>query len=258
MGEERRSVWGYIVEHCNYEREYIIADKNFHREGRTNGLLKKISEKTEILGSDAVKTILLHKIDELPLLIKDVFWGHDIDARLEILPKEISEEIQQFMKINTPGFIDQAFKNPQTHFKRFDSQHYYRRLNTFVQNITLGLPHLIIPNKIIANDSASIQQEKTCSIWAELFTHECQDTDTIERMDKFMKIVLEKLGSNAVKELVLHSDGARPVIFYPAIRREESLLKTMLKYLTVKDRKKVQRQIDALLEKTSNTTQDEN
>jgi hypothetical protein len=214
-----------------------------------------------------VKTILLHKIDELPLLIKDVFWGHDIDARLKMLPKEISEEIQQFMKINTPGFIDQAFKNPQTHFKRFDSQHYYKRLNTlisflnyssdiqlqqFVQNITSF--NLIIP--IIA----PIQQEKTCSIWAELFTHECKDyqTDTIERMDKFMKIVLEKLGSNAVKELVLHNDGARPVIFYPAIRREESLLKTMLKYLTVKDRKKVQRQIDALLEKTSNTTQDEN
>jgi hypothetical protein len=51
MGEERRIVWGYIVEHCNYETEYIIVDQIFHGVGRTNELLKKISEKTEILGS---------------------------------------------------------------------------------------------------------------------------------------------------------------------------------------------------------------
>jgi uncharacterized protein YutD len=41
MGEERRSAWGYIVEHCNYETEYMIVDKIFHREGRTNELFKK-------------------------------------------------------------------------------------------------------------------------------------------------------------------------------------------------------------------------
>jgi hypothetical protein len=57
-------------------------------------------------------------------------------------------------------------------------------------------------------------------------------------MDKFMKCLSEKLGSNAVKELVLHNDGERPVIFYPVMREKEKLQEKMLKYLTVKDRKK--------------------
>jgi hypothetical protein len=50
-----------------------------------------------------MKTILLHKIDELPLLIKDVFWGHDIDAWLEI-----QLEIQQFMKINKTCWVHRS------------------------------------------------------------------------------------------------------------------------------------------------------
>jgi hypothetical protein len=58
-------------------------------------------------------------------------------------------------------------------------------------------------------------------------------------MDKFMQLVLEKLGSNAVKELVLHSDGEMQVILYPALRGEEKMLETMLKYLAAKDRKKI-------------------
>jgi hypothetical protein len=206
-----------------------------------------VSEKTDILGSDALKTILLHKIDGIPLLLKAVLWGEDIDARLEILPKEIREDIQQIMEINAPRLINEAFLNPQTHFKIFDSFNCYNRLNTlifflsysndtqlqqFVQNITSF--DLIIP--IVMH----IQDEKKCSIWTELLTHACHDRNTadIAKMDKFMKCLSEKLGSNAVKELVLHNDGERPVIFYPVMREKEKLQEKMLKYLTVKDRKK--------------------
>jgi len=206
--------------------------------------------------------MLFHKIDEIPLLLKAVLWGSDIDAWLEILPKEIREEIQQFMKINAPELIDRAYQNPQTHFKIFDSQHYYNRLNTlisflnysndiqlqhFVQNITSF--NLIVPL------NGPIQKEKSCSIWAELLTHARHDTNTddIAKMNKFMKIVSEKLGSNAVKELVLHNDGERPVIFYPVMRGEEKLLEKILNYLTAKDRKKVQRQIDQFLGETCKT-----
>jgi hypothetical protein len=110
-----------------------------------------------MLGSDALKTILLHITDKIPLL-KAVLCGEDIDARLEILPKEIREDIQQIMEINAPGLIDRAFQNPQTHFKIFDTFDCYNRFNTlivflsysndtqlqqFVQNITSF--DLIIP-----------------------------------------------------------------------------------------------------------------
>jgi hypothetical protein len=121
------------------------------------------------------------------------------------------------------------------------------QLQQFVQNITLF--NLIIPI------NGPLQQEKKCSIWTELLTHACHDRNTadIAKMDKFMKCLSEKLGSNAVKELVLHNDGERPVIFYPVMRGEEKLMETMLKYLTVKDRKKVQRQVDQFLEETCKT-----
>jgi hypothetical protein len=67
-------------------------------------------------------------------------------------------------------------------------------------------------------------------------------------MDKFMKRFSEKLGTNAVKELVLHKDDKRPVIFDRALNGEEKLLETMLKYLSAEDRKEVQHQVDKFLE----------
>jgi hypothetical protein len=247
---ERRSVWSYIFEHC-------------HREEKTKEILKLVSAKTDILGRDAVKTMLFHKIDEIPLLFKAVLWGSDIDAWLEIFPKEIREEIQQFMKINASELIDQAFHNPQSYFKKFDL--FKNRLNTlifflryskgtrlqrFVQNITSSDIIIFDTN---TDDLDPILHEKKCSIWAGLFISSFYDegnTDDIAKMDKFMKCLSEKLGSNAVKELVLHNDGERPVIFYPALRGEQKLLEKMLKYLTVKDRKQVQRQVDQLLDET--------
>jgi hypothetical protein len=69
-----------------------------------------------------------------------------------------------------------------------------------------------------------------------------------------MKCVSEKLGSNAVKELLLHKDDETPVICYPALRREKKMLRTLINYLAIKDRKKVQQQIDKFLndDKTQN------
>jgi hypothetical protein len=260
IGVERRSVWSYIFEHC-------------HEEERAKEILKLVSEKTDIFGSDALKTILLHIIDEIPLLLKAVLWGLDIDAWLGILTEEIREEIQQFIIINAPGLIDRAFQNPQTHFKIFKSFDCYNRLNTlisilkysedkqrqqFVQNITSFDLTFPIQNTLyfsapIQQEKTPIQQEKKCSIWAELFTHKYHDcnTDDISKMDKFMKCLSEKLGSNAVKELALHNDGERPVIFYPALRGDEKLMEKMLKYLSVEDRKDVQCQVDKFLEETS-------
>ena len=116
IGMERRSVWSYIFEHCNKEE--------------TNEILKLVSVKADILGRDVVKTMLLHKVDEIPLIIKAMVWGEEMDARLEILPNEIREEIKQFVEKNAPAFIDQVFLNPQTYFNTYISQYYYNRLNT--------------------------------------------------------------------------------------------------------------------------------
>jgi hypothetical protein len=41
------------------------------------------------------------------------------------------------------------------------------------------------------------------------------------KMNNFMKMVSEKLGPNAVKDLLLHQDGELLVVFYFALRGEE-------------------------------------
>ena len=232
---ETHSVWSSIFQHCRKEK-------------KTNEILKLVSEKSDILGGDAVKRILLHKIDNVPLLFKAVEWGEDIEARLEILPDEIKQEIQQFLKQNAPAFIDQAFQNPQGFIKIFDDywQYYYKRLNTlifclnysnenqlekFVHNITIPPFKKFIPMEL-PPELVEVQKEQTFSIWGELFTHRCDEKseeENFKKMDEFMKCISEKFGPNAVKDLVLHNDGEMQVIFYPAFRREKQLLETMLK-----------------------------
>jgi hypothetical protein len=155
------------------------------------------------------------------------------------------------MKQKAPEFIEQALRNLKAFFKTFNAQH-YNKLNsfTFFLNYHNDISQL---EQFVQNITSTADDgENTPSIWAELLTNECQNhkTDDIAKMDKFMKCLSEKLGSNAVKELVLHSDGEMRVIFYPALRGEEKMLETMLKYLSTKDRKKVQRQVDEFLEET--------
>jgi RNAse (barnase) inhibitor barstar len=256
IGEERKSVWSNVFRWC-------------YKEEKIQEILKLVSEKVDILGRDAVKTMLLHQIDEMPSLFKAVLWGWDIDAQLEILPYEIKEEIQQFMKINAPELIDRVFEDPTTHFNPLFLLNYRSALNTltylldyseynqlqqFVHLITTV--HFVFPSikftpiNVDGSGESMPQSETFFSIWAELFTNDCKDhrTDDIAKMDKFMKRFSEQLGTNAVKELVLHKDDKRPVIFDRALNGEEKLLETMLKYLSAEDRKEVQHQVDKFLE----------
>jgi hypothetical protein len=188
---------------------------------------------------------------------------------MEILPYEIKEEIQQFMKINAPESIDRVFKDPTTHFISYLVMDYCLTLNTltylldyskdnqlqqfvhFITTVHFVIPSIKITQINVDGSRESMPQSKRFfSIWAELFTNDCKDhkTKDIAIIDKFIKRFSEKLGPNAVKELVLHKDDKRPVIFYPALRGEEKLLETMLKYLSAEDRKEVQHQVDKFLE----------
>jgi hypothetical protein len=236
IGEEQFTVWSCIFKNCDKE---------------TNEILKLVSEKMEILGRDAVQKLLLHEMDQIPLIIKSVSWGEDFDARLENLPKGIKEEIQQFIEQKAPEFIENALRDLKAFFKMFNNERHYNKLNSFAFFLNYHNDKSQL-EQFVQNIMSPVDGENTRSIWAELLTNECQDhkTDDIAKMDKFMKCLSEKLGSNAVKELVLHSDGEMRVIFYPALRGEEKMLETMLNYLSAKDRKKVQRQVDEFLDET--------
>ena len=117
-----------------------------------------------------------------------------------------------------------------------------------LQNIRRNLSQENEIEEVIAN--VMIRYEDSFTPFYENLIH--------PKMDKFMKIVSEKLGSNFVKELVMHKDGEKPVIFNIAERGEEKLLETMLNYLSTKDRKKIQRQVDEYLDKTFQIPSDGN
>ena len=243
-------MWSYALENLDKEE--------------TNEILKLVIEKEEMLGQDAIKKLLLHEIDQVPFIIKAVSWGKDVDAWLEILPKEKRKKVQIFLEIKAPVFIEKAFHDPKAYFKTFDWRHYNKRLNTFMFFLKFSNEHQLNNFVQIIKSKHVNDQRNERSMWAEIFTHDWVGhneygiikTDDIAQMDKFMKIVSDKLGPNAVKELVLHQDGELLVIFYLALREEEKMLETLFNYLPAKDREKAQRKIDKFLEETYNIPPD--
>ncbi|XP_046643205.1 uncharacterized protein LOC124328476 [Daphnia pulicaria] len=253
IGQVQHSSWSYVFEKVDLRE--------------TNEILKIVSEKMEFLGKDGVKQLLLHEIDNVPFIIKAVSWGEDIDLWLAILPEEIKEEIQQFIQQKAPDFIEKAFCNPTAYFKTFSWGHYHKRLNTFTFFLSFSNEHQLqsfVP-KITSKRVGGQQGVHEKSLWAEIFTHEWESndeygkkkTEDFAKMNKFMKMVSEKLGPNAVKELLLHQDGELLVVFYLALRGEEEMLETLLNYLPAKDKKKVQRKVDQFLDVTYKIPQDD-
>jgi rRNA maturation protein Rpf1 len=253
IGQVQHSLWSYVFEKVDLRE--------------TNEILKIVSEKMEFLGKDGVKQLLLHEIDNVPFIIKAVSWGEDVDLWLEILPEDLREEIQQFIQQNAPDFIEKAFCNPTAYFKTFSWGHYHKRLNAFTFFLSFSNEHQLqsfVP-KITSKRVGGQQGVHERSMWGEIFTHEWESndeygkkkTEDFAKMNKFMTIMSEKLGSNAVKELLLHQDGELLVVFYLALRGEEEMLETLLNYLPAKDRKKVQRKVDKFLDETYKIPQDD-
>ncbi|EFX78233.1 hypothetical protein DAPPUDRAFT_320734 [Daphnia pulex] len=249
----QHSLWSYVFENVDSRER--------------NDILKLVSEKTDFIGRNDVKWLLIHEIDNVPFIIKAVSWGEDVDLWLEILPENLREEIQQFIQQNAPDFIEKAFRYPPANFKTFSWGHYHKRLNTFTFFLSYSNAHQlqIFVQKITSKRVGGQQGVQERSMWAEVFTHDWESNDVygktnmedFAKMNKFMKMVSEKLGPIAVKELVLHQDGELLVVFYLALRGEEKMLETLLNYLPAKDRKKVQRKVDKFLDETYKIPQDD-
>ncbi|XP_057377879.1 uncharacterized protein LOC130699685 [Daphnia carinata] len=221
---QERCVWSYIFEHCE------VAE--------TNEILKIISV---IFGWEAVKKLLTHEMDGFPLLMKAMSWGDDIGGRLDMLPEEMRNEMQQVIEQKAAEFIEEVLQHHKTYFGG-PGDSIYKRLNTlrflikycdaqqleqFVENITTL--------------QVSTTTEKTLSIWAEMLLHLCDEagTNNVAKMNTFFKCVSEKLDRNAVKELVLHEIDGIPVIFYPMARGGEKMAEAMLADLDAIDRENI-------------------
>ena len=210
----------------------------------------------EILINDhsATKMLLLHEIDEVPLILKiATSWEKNDDALLpEILinlPNILQEEMKQYLKDHAPKFVDQAYLNlPSLN----PYGHSYSRLNTLISILNYGNKNqLQLFFEKITSLQASLHPGKKISIWGYLFRSESEEDD-IKMMDKFLRCVSEILGtlgiSNTTKNLMLHADEDKDaVIFHLASRGEEQMIETMLNHLNTKDRKDFQSKVDRYL-----------
>ncbi|KAK4011357.1 hypothetical protein OUZ56_020473 [Daphnia magna] len=232
---QQRSVWSYIFEHCEVTK--------------TNELLKSV---LETFGREAVKKLLLHEMDQFPLILKALSWGEDIDGRLETLPQEIQNDIQQVVERKAAQLIDEVFLHHKTYFEG-PRERYYKRLNILIFVLKYSdaqqLEQFV---EKITTLQVSVHTEKTLSIWAEILfrPRDGKTTNNVETMNMFLKCVSKRLGTNAVKELVLHKIDDKPVIYYPAVRGDERMVEAMLAHLDAKNRKKIQRQVNEFLDKT--------
>ncbi|XP_045028703.1 uncharacterized protein LOC116929670 [Daphnia magna] len=244
---QQRSVWSYIFEHCEVTK--------------TNELLKSV---LETFGREAVKKLLLHEMDQFPLILKAPSWGEDIDGRLETLPQEIRNDIQQVVEQKAAQLIDEVFLHHKTYFEvpreQFPREKYKKRLNILVFVLKYSNAQQLeqfVENIMTLQVSAGIAGiwpivQPTLSIWAEILIHPCDETTTnnVATMNIILECVSQRLGTNAVKELVLHKIDDKPVIYYPAVRGEERMVEAMLAHLDAKNRKKIQRQVNEFLDKT--------
>lgn len=230
---KQRSVWGYLFKHSS---KMTCCE-----------ILKSVAEKETIFGRNATKTLLLHEIDEEPLILEiAAAWKHNDDsvlpAMLSHLPDEIQDEMQQYLREHGPKLVDKAFSNP-TLLMAYG--HSYTRLNTLIFLLSYCNENQL---KLFF-EKITFPLDTKISIWGALFRCDCEQDD-ITMMNKFLGCVSKKLGSKTVKKLILHADeGKDAVILHIASRGEDQMVETMLNYLDVEDRKKVQRKVDKHLRK---------
>ncbi|XP_059351750.1 uncharacterized protein LOC132088082 [Daphnia carinata] len=233
MGRQQRSLWSYIFE--------------YSEEKPTKEILKSVSQ---IFGWGAAKTLLAHEMDGLPLLLKALSWGRDIDEWLDVLPEEIRKDIQQVIEQKTTEFIDDVFLHPGTYFNELGDPRYKpltllkflidysngRQREQFVQSITrVFKPYPPSPFRLRGG----------CSIWTWVFLRERKKRICIDiaELDTFLKCVSEKLGTKAVKGLVFHEFLNQPLILY-LTSAEGKMVDVMLAHLDAFDRTRIQCQIN--------------
>jgi hypothetical protein len=236
IAKKQRSMWSYV----------------FEKDRATNKIIKHVSENPEIFGVDAAKKLLFHVIDEDPRYLNAIWWKKDVDELLAQLPEVVQQGIRQHIQERAFGLIEHLFKNP-IWLIPYNRSYTDTVLNTltFIVNYSNKnqLQQFIQYIKILRK-----VEVKDRSIWYGLFRTDIEE-DYIRMMGKFLKSVLEKFGSSAVKGLLLHVDNGNDDVTFIcsfALSGEKKVVETMLSYLDVKHREKVQRKVNKYLDKKFN------
>jgi hypothetical protein len=152
-------------------------------------------------------------------------------------------KIEKFVRKNGPEIINEIFQpSLQSMFSNFrqEALRYWVNILSFYDNST-GKPQfekLVKTLLLLRTDlNRFTKLEAQYSFWSKyLDSYNDEDGNKVEMVDKFLKLVSEKLGKRALIQVVLHKDGKGIVLLGAELQDNKQLVNVMLSHLSDRDR----------------------
>jgi hypothetical protein len=159
-----------------------------------------------------------------------------VNALLRHLSKEKREEIELEVMKNAPATIKTLIETKPENVEQF-----WKNI-LHLQYVTKYVDSVVLLRLIdIITQPYKSYSDYTSSVWSSYLNRSRRS----EKVDKFLLCVSDKLGTNKVKELVLHKhtlSGVRRSVIYSAnFFGDKDLVDAMLAHLTEEDRQEIQR-----------------
>ena len=229
--ERQSSIWSDYLDAFNFLFFGGSSDEEIYK------LLNCVAEKC---GENEVKDLLLH--DDGKVITRAFLWKneHFIDTILACLSQETLRQVRKCVIDKMPEIIQEMFL-------------YSPNLNAWDP-----CPRWMNTMRLIVDCADSNQLRKLVDSISHIYTTEdgrklsiwswSLNTNFIfrffretffDKLDAFLKIVLQKLGEDDVKNLIFHNDGE--IIRYAALKGKEPLLMALLPHLNTADQQEALR-----------------
>ncbi|XP_032782774.2 uncharacterized protein LOC116920771 [Daphnia magna] len=236
--EKKFSIWNTFA-NALFTRE---AERNKNREAFVENMAK-------ILDAEAIKILLLHDIGKGAFLVRLMLWEgtRTVWAVLDLLPADLRELLDIYMKDNGPDIVQKIFFSSAT-------EKLIAKMRKQGRNYSINILQFYLD---YGNEKqlALFMDTITASHWNGSTKRSAWGTASLLRsrvenaLSVFLRCVAEKLGKDAVKKLVLHKDkdDLSIAIVYALRKNCLDIYTTMLTLLDDEGRNEAIRLVDYLL-----------
>jgi hypothetical protein len=167
---------------------------------------------------------------------------------VSIMFKHLSEmeklQITKDIKRNGPEIIDEVshyFQTSENKIQRELIFLYWVNILPFYDDGDEGNQQFgkLVETLLLLRTEKRGEVEVQYSFWSKYLDNYDEDGNKVKMVDQFLKCVLEKLGNEAVKKIVLHEDCMGIVLLGAELQRNKELVNVMLTHLSDQDRDSV-------------------
>jgi hypothetical protein len=167
---------------------------------------------------------------------------------VSIMFKHLSEmeklQITKDIKRNGPEIIDEVshyFQTSENKIQRELIFLYWVNVLPFYDDGDEGNQQFgkLVETLLLLRTEKRGEVEVQYSFWSKYLDNYDEDGNKVKMVDQFLKCVLEKLGNEAVKKIVLHEDCMGIVLLGAELQRNKELVNVMLTHLSDQDRDSV-------------------